>query len=476
MPTIEWTRDDIRRAKTNSGFADDELHSEDLTRGYDLGSLTDGLIAYYPFDDDSDDGSTAIDSAQSHDGQINGATHTTDAVVGDTAMSFDGTDDYISTPADTFGTISNFSLSFWIYRTSSSGYETLYSLGKGGNSNDRLTFYHYADNSQLRLNVGNSNGSSNIDSNTSVASTGSWVHCVATVKNGTDVTFYVDGSAAGSASSSYSFADVGNPHEIGRHNGGNYFNGNIDDVRIYNRALSTPEIQALYDLTKPSGQVLDDDPRENLVSHWKLDGDATDSVGSNDGTVNGASFVDGWRNQCANFDGTDDYIGTTDIDLTKFTISAWVNNNSTTNWDTIIGKGELGDSRNYWFGVKGSDSTNSPDCLYLSMEDGSGNNKDINGSIKIADEGWKYVIAIYDGDEIKLYVDGQLDNSTSTSFNIQTNNLTTTLGAQNTSSGINQYFDGEIDDVRIYDRALTPLEVEQLYEFGKRKITKESNI
>jgi len=98
------------------------------------------------------------------------------------------------------------------------------------------------------------------------------------------------------------------------------FDGFIDDVRIYDVALSAAEVEELY------GQ------RDGLIAHWKFDEGtgaiAYDSAGSNDGVVYGAEWTDGVLDGALGFDGADDYVGVADDDSltpdSALTISSWV--------------------------------------------------------------------------------------------------------------------------------------------------------
>ena len=460
MPSIEWGPDDLQREKTNSGFSSDELHNSDLERGYNLGNLTKGLIAYYPFDDDSDDGTTAIDSAQSHDGQINGAVHDTSTVaVGDTAMSFDGTDDYISPLNDIPITgKTSYTISCWFNVNNLSSRNGLVS-GTAGTAEE--VFFFTENDGRLTTQHNDSSDLNQVSSST--LNTGQWYHGVM-VFNGSQIILYLDGDTIASTSANSVTTSV-DTWGMGASDWNDtikyHCDGNLDDVRIYNRALSQPEIQALYDLTKSSGSIVDDDPRENFVSYWKLDGDAIDSVGSNDGTVNGATFVDGFYNQCASFDGTDDYISTpygADFGTGDFSFSCWINlQDDSNNYESFASTydGSVG----LIFGLYTTDIR-----AYASGDEISSSEFSFNE--------WHHYAAIRDDGELKLYMNGvQVGSTSSTSDVNSSENLE--FGRRPTN---NQHAKGEIDDVRIYDRALTPLEVQQLYEYGKRKIPTESNL
>jgi hypothetical protein len=78
-----------------------------------------------------------------------------------------------------------------------------------------------------------------------------WIHLVGTF-NGAVTKLYINGTLKGQSNCSFNSIRVSDYSTyVGRHTeGGNYFNGLIDEVRVYNRALSDNEIKALYDATK----------------------------------------------------------------------------------------------------------------------------------------------------------------------------------------------------------------------------------
>ena len=106
-----------------------------------------------------------------------------------------------------------------------------------------------------------------------------------------------------------------------------FFNGTLDEVRMYERALTGNEVQDL-----------------SLIAYWKLDEGSGNlaldsSTNGNDGTVHGDPvWTTGKIDGALSFDGIDDYVDVGDIDLTEaFTIAAWINI-SNMNINTIAGK------------------------------------------------------------------------------------------------------------------------------------------
>jgi hypothetical protein len=92
------------------------------------------------------------------------------------------------------------------------------------------------------------------------------------------------------------------------------FGGLIDETSIYSRALSAGDIAAIYNAGSAGKCVMPpppcDPPPSGLVSWWKGEGNATDSVGTNNGALSpsGASYAPGLVGQAFRFDGTNGYV------------------------------------------------------------------------------------------------------------------------------------------------------------------------
>ena len=203
-----------------------------------MGSITNGLVAWYPLDGNATDMST-----NSNDGTIYGASTTTDRHgFTSRALLFDGSNDYIQAAYSSAISSSNFSYSLWAkptQTTSSFGSPiTFRNNGKGFNlykKPNNTWSYWIGNGGWLAL------GSRSI--------TLSWT-ALAFTYDGTNHKAYENGSHVASTSSSY-LLNQSKPLRIGagatESNSPNYyFNGAIDEVRIYNRSLSASEISALY--------------------------------------------------------------------------------------------------------------------------------------------------------------------------------------------------------------------------------------
>lgn len=205
-------------------------------------------------------------------------------------------------------------------------------------------------------------------------------------------------------------------------------------------------------------------PPADLVSWWNGNGNANDLVGSRQGTLeNGANFAIGMVGQAFSFDGTDDYVAITDSPpmnlTTAFTIGAWIRvSGFTSEHATIIAKGD------YTWRLQRSFSNNT--LLFGTGDWNSGGPwDDLSGGMNVNDGQWHYVAAVFDGATKYLYVDGQLDVYRAWPYSVPTNSDQVLIGA-NASLGPGRFWNGLIDEVEIYTRALSSSEVVAIYNAG----------
>ncbi|MHC4744161.1 MAG: LamG-like jellyroll fold domain-containing protein, partial [Planctomycetota bacterium] len=436
----------------------------------------DGLVGHWKFDEG--EGSIAYDSAGDNDGIIlSGAW--TDGVLGG-ALDFDGVNSGVALPDNwpVWLPEYDFTCSLWVcfnIPPTISRHETLLDLNATSSSdpiNDIGCAVKRIDTGEASFGFNTFEGVTHVLYSDAVLDQGRWYHVVA-LRNATTQAMYIDGSleCSGACADGQIDYDGGSYDDdgvsIGRAtttnspNGAQQVNAKMDDVRIYNRALSPGEVEQLY------GQGADD----GLVGHWKFDEGggsiAYDSAGDNDGVVYGATWADGILDGALDFDGADDYVDVADDpsmrvnQYSSFSVSAWVKPVSD---GYLLSKMRANERRGvfeyslFWsgsfeFGFVVDRSWSVATAPLLSSAVSRGN--------------WHHVTIVYDNKDKKIYVNGALHNSGV--FDRDTGDTEPdkhfVIGARSWDYTIERHFGGSIDDVRYYDRALSAAEVEELYGF-----------
>jgi hypothetical protein len=205
-----------------------------------------------------------------------------------------------------------------------------------------------------------------------------------------------------------------------------------------------------------------------IVAYWKFDEDsgtiAYDSVGANHGTVYGAIWVDGKIGGALNFDGTDDYVSVEDSVSLKpaeeITVESWVMPDSiSANYGNYIVSKYAVD----WVGGYVQYITLQGRAAF-SMKTTTGTNSVVSNII-LSPGNWYYIVSTYDGAAIKIYINGKLEGQINHSGTFVHTANKLTIGIRNFNpSNWPCYFDGTIDEVAIYNRALSPEDIQQRYQ------------
>jgi len=213
--------------------------------------LNKGLVAYYKFEGNAKDS-----SGNGNDGTEYGGVSYSDGVIGQ-AGSFDGVDDYISSESDiiNFGKGSNFTLTLWI-KSSYNCNDTNYCGGIISKMayNNIITGYQigYNNESVLRFEYATNNNGKHFQGQSLIIDN-SW-HLLTVVSNNNVFKIYTDSKLETTVKENWlnGSTETNNPLYIGMLRGANYFyNGEVDDFRIYNRALNETEIAELYKMGNP---------------------------------------------------------------------------------------------------------------------------------------------------------------------------------------------------------------------------------
>ena len=350
-----------------------------------------------------------------------------------------------------------------IHRGSVAGSSLALSLGSG----NKVQFYNH---SGLSTNSWVNN-----------VSVGNW-YFIALTYDGTSFQKYFNGNIDGSTITESLLAGGSYPAHIGSYdNSLSFFNGSIDDVRVYNRALTATEILALYNSGAVKMGVTPVGPASDaLVSHWTFDGkDVSEATvtdrgpnGYNGTMESGVSSTLGFLGQALNFPGNKKVsIGTATIlnEGSPLTVSAWLYLNgyslsSNSVWPTFLGlKSSSGSPFSFSFlrGSSGYRGIFVGNSSYFYRTSG-----DISAQLIGR---WRQATITYNGSGFsssanwQIYLDGVLQSiTTASSWNSGTNN--NYIGGDTHSD---DHWSGKIDDVRIYNRVLTASEISDLYNATK---------
>lgn len=219
-----------------------------------------------------------------------------------------------------------------------------------------------------------------------------------------------------------------------------------------------------------------------LVGYWKLDEGSgitaydTSDYG-NDGTlVNGPSWVDGKYGKALSFDGIDDYVNIPDspsLRVQSFTLEAWIYMTHRpyqhgTRHSAIINKLHYqGSSGTKGYKLQFEAPTSDNDHLVISLGDSVTQRFliDYNSNNDLTLHEWHHIIGTYNGTIANLYIDGELkSSSTPVTYAIVHDDAPLAIGYEITSGAKDVRFKGLIDNVMVYNRALSAEEIQSLYQ------------
>jgi hypothetical protein len=281
------------------------------------------------------------------------------------------------------------------------------------------------------------------------------------------------------------------------------FDGIIDEVAVFSRGLSQSEITSFYN--GGTGQAICSGVcPAGLVSYWPFnEGSGTttaDSKNGNDGTIQGGvSWTTGKIGNGLDFpgSGSDGYVdvgivdafpnfidlGTFDVAGSDITILAWFKaDDFGVNDARIISKATgTAEDDHFWMlstrGVGGQGAA--PYRMRFRVDLGGSTVTLIDGSdpssssltdteptqIDLATNTWYFVAAVYDGSTMKIYLNGQLIANAAQAGTRETSTTAEVWMGDNPNTDFRP-FDGIIDEVAVFDRALTQEEIEELYNNG----------
>src|SRR6267378_2003685 len=429
--------------------------------------------ATYGFNEGS--GNTTADaSGNANMGTLSGPSWTTAGRYG-SALSFNGTNAYVEAANSNSlnpGTAATFSAWVNVLAANANISSVINKWGQtiddeylfGLDSSNRLTF-------AWQTTGGNVWGrpSYNIVSGNAQVPLGTWTY-ITVVRNGPAISFYVNGNldaTFGAAADANPFRSGIDTVRIGGQNRGaasRVLNGVIDEVRMYNQALTPAQIQG--DMNAPIGKTAL--PTATYGFNEGSGNTTADASGNaNVGTLSGPSWTTAGRYGYAlSFNGTNAYVEAANSNSlnpgTAATFSAWVNVlAANANISSVINKWSQTSDDEYLFGL---DSSNR---LTFAWQTTGGNvwgrpsYNIVSGNAQVPLGTWTYITVVRNGPAISFYVNGNLDATFGAAADanpFRSGINTLRIGGQN--RGAARVLNGMIDEVRMYNQALTPAQIQ----------------
>ncbi len=477
--------------------------SEDVSAITDLGSPSGGApsaaseekapspVAYWKFDEGTDNtcsGGTndACDSTSNqNDAVFSGATwESEDKCVTGKCVLINSTDTITKTTNDSLVMSSSFSISAWV-KINAYVNDSPVVIKRNGSS---LWNYYLDTDSDGTLFLGMYDGSTFVSSglNTGrVLERNKWYYVTGVFDDSANtLTTYIDGIQNTQATGITGTPFTTSPSDlsIGGNAGTSVMDGYLDDLKIYKYALSAIQVKAQYTaktggegasavIGSPQQDIINTD----LVGYWKMDetsGNAVDSSGTgttltNTGTATFTTTLAKFGNATDLESGSSQYFTVADnatLSLTgNLTLAAWIKPESVTAATAfdIIGKFD-GANESYQLTQFGDEIR-----LYI---DSSSNYVETTAT-NLATGTWYQVTGTYEAKSgsAKIYVNGALQTTT-TSGTIPTSIADDAgkfhIGAEDSTGGAGSYYDGLIDEARVYKRTFTPAQARQFYTWG----------
>ena len=433
-----------------------------------------GAIEWWPA------GGDANDVVGGNNGtMMNGATFAAGEV--GQGFSVDGVSSYVKIPTST-DPAGPFTIEFWMQADPNNAMDNIQGLvagdfygieiSSGWGGNNGVNFYISPDGGSTW------NMTSTPNDGGAVVSSGDWHHVAATY-DGTNMQLYVDGQAWGDwypsappvPTTTGSFLAFGSEDGRSCGCGSRDFNGILDEVTIYNRALAPSEIAAIYN----AGGAGKDNPNcvapsSNTIGWWAGDGTADDLVSTNNGTLQGgATYSSGEVAQAFDLDGNSGYVQVPDNDSwafgnNDFTIEFWVNFLDLPEYDSLyypdaifVANDEGPYDVNKWIFDLG-------DGVLTLLVDGPANGLYFIGQAPFSPDmnTWYHLALTREGTNINIYVNGVPAGTDTLNTPIPNANGPLTIGQ---AEGLG-YVNGQIDEMTIYNRALSGSEISAIYSSG----------
>jgi hypothetical protein len=359
--------------------------------------------------------------------------------------SFDGSDDYVQVSSGVPITPS-FTASIWA-KSGNATWNTYGWLASARGSNGFI-IHPYQSSTTWSAVIYNSGGGFTEVIAPAVSNITSWhLYTISYDAAKSQIQMYVDGESVLTSTSSISRTSGTLPSMlIGADTGGRFGLGSLDEMRVYDRALSPAEVKQLYNFAPgPVASYTFEEGSGNTVN---------DQSGyANAGTWNGTGthWVAGKEGKAGKFNGTNDYVSISDASNLKpnlLSLSTWFKTTQSGSASLILGKYQLGSPfSGYAIRLNG---TANKIGMWVGGSAWTDSNRTVNDGL------WHHFEGTYDGTTVRIYIDGVLDNSQNQTASLSYSGGLV-LGAN--SGGGSGYYNGQLDDVKVYNYARSPQQI-----------------
>ncbi len=371
-----------------------------------------------------------------------------------TALQFDGINDYIDVGPMSANISGGFGFETWVKFDADSftnnQWIKLFDFAQGA-GDDNLVLGIDTANDDLALHIYNGATRSTLDIDY-ITPTDEWIH-VAGFNDGAGTSYlYINGEVVATATGQQIAQDVARESNyIGQSNwpGQTNFKGEMAEARVWNTFRSAEEVKATYDKQLVGNE-------DGLLAYYTFD-DVTGNVAADSTSNNNDAAI---KNESAaptagvlSLDGNSDFVRIAhdnDLNPAQWTVEAWFNTSHTygagAQFGRIVSKGLNAAANQYSLGMSGGN-------VWLTTNNGGGfANIATTGTFN--DGEWHHAAGTYDGTHLRLYIDGVLQGSPLAVGSINTGSNVLTIGAyETTDQSVFQHWNGQIDNVRVWDTA-----------------------
>lgn len=319
-----------------------------------------------------------------------------------------------------------------------------------------------------------------------------WVHLVGVYTPSTSLKIYKDGVLLAQQTTSVpaSFVDSGTGLSIGQRSDNDtqgYWDGLIDEVRLYNRALSADEVANLYNATRQKYEYIA--PRNGLVGYWNMDSEDISGTTVYDRSGSGINMTmvntpttgqEGKIKDSINLESdNDEYLTNSSCNglmpgSGSLTLATWIKATWTEggNYDRIFEIYEPNGVGGRFIFI-GADGASNADLRYR-YDDGTNLSAFTFSDIEVFDNTWHHLVIKFDrsDDKARAYMDGVESAENYSISTIGAINTATECIIGITGDKVSSSLDGNLDDFRIYNRALSADEITNLYNATRQNYVK----